>query len=289
MSLRNSLPLFGLLLSAGCAADAMSDGEAGVGGKADSFAASELVVVYNGTVCITAPCPSFTVMDSAGEVSVVADVVFPEGADLDAAHAAMSDAGLRLAGAIDPGEWSPGQPGDVVLVHSVVAPIGHAAPFDNGTRCIVAPCPSWTVLHETGAFQRVDEIDLSMLELVDDDMMGELYAGRLLVGGFVLPGAPGFADRFVVTSHANVLNDDYDVQGGIVCITDPCPAYLASNSNGDPVPLDDIDLAALQLSAEELARVERAIGDGTATLRGFFNPADEAAILHVTMIVPSAE
>jgi hypothetical protein len=292
MSQRIALPLFGLLLSAGCAADAMSDDVPGAGGKADSFLASELVVVANGTVCITAPCPSYTVMDANGAVSVAADVVLPEGVDQDAAFAALHDAGLRVTGAIDVGEWSHGQPGDVVLVQGVVAPVGRAAPFDNGIRCIAAPCPSVTLLHETGEFEQVDDIDLSMVELPEDvldAMQGDLYGGRLLIGGFVLPGGPRIGDRFVVTTAVGVINDDYRVDGGIVCITTPCPSYIVSNSNGDPVDVDDLDLEALELPADELARVEQMIDDGAVRLRGFITSEGDVATLHVTKVLPDAE
>jgi len=294
-----SLPLPLVILLAAACNDPGLDTAYGLPGDV-IFEQPEFVVVANNTACLTNPCPSLTVIGPTGDVSQIADVVLPTGEELAMEH--VYAAGLRLKGVVVLGDWSPGAEGDAFFADSVGEPVGQAAPFFNGVVCFTAPCPSTTVLEEDGSFSQVSGIDLSALDLLPEDadsFRGELYEGRLLVGGFVRSGSwdiGAAGDIFVVTRYGSI-NDDYAVSySGITCNSAPCPNYSAVDSNGDSQLIDSINLDGQELSEEARAELFAELDDGDIELRGFINAVvtegPNALVidtLHVTRILQSAE
>lgn len=292
------LPL-ALLTFAACSAGAIDDSDtAGDLGKADGFGAPRLVVVRNQIACVTAPCPVFTVIDPAGNVSRVADVELPD--DPIGEFEAIGLNGLAVEGVIVLGDWSPNQSGDVLVVDRVVSRVGAGAPIFNGVVCFTAPCPSYTVIADDGNHSDVAGVDLSALDLpeqTEQDIYSDLAEGRLLLGGYVRHGSwnPGDSgDVFVATRFATVL-DDYTMQfANIACVTLPCPTWTGVDSAGDVHFFDDLDIEGLGLSDREATDLFEKLHGSSATLRGYaskvevelFSGPTTTYTFHVTQLVP---
>jgi hypothetical protein len=194
--LHTSLPLASLLLL-GCAVSGEElDAIADPGGKADIVGSAELLFVYdNGTRCIVAPCPSYTVITAAGESFPAAGVVIPGDPDGEA-RAALHQGGLLVEAEVEFGSWDPFEPGTVVHALSIVGPAEeHVALYEvrlSGVFCITSPCPTWSVTDEDGTEELVAGIELGALDLepeAEEELLGQLVSGAVLARGFIAYGS----------------------------------------------------------------------------------------------------
>lgn len=109
-----------------------------------------------------------------------------------------------------------GSPAPGASAAGTPASMAHATPMpqtsrtwtvkDNGKRCFVAPCPSWTATDAAGASVDVTDIDLSALKLSPKDADAarqKLYKGGKVEGTIktVPKAGPGGDGTVLVVTH----------------------------------------------------------------------------------------
>lgn len=165
--------------------------------------------------------------------------------------------------------------------------------YDNGTRCVTAPCPSFTAIAQNG-----ERLSLSTIMFADDidgaAAMEQLRSGGLLVAGQIdvdswAPGEPG-TELTVV----EVLQPagEYQVRSsGIQCVTDPCPMWSLTALDGTALgEFADIDLAFLGLAPDQETTLRQRLYTSGGVVRGWlaensWQPGASGDILHVVEVV----
>ena len=251
----------------------------------------ELFVFANGVVCITAPCPSFTVVTPDGASLPVADVVLPAGTD-EQAQTALFNGGLVVEGVVEQGLWAPGGTGTVVRATAIVDEAQDFLVFRNGIVCIMAPCPSFTAVSADGQATQISGLDLEAFAH-DPDLFTQVLGGEIVVKGFIKRGtwAPLQNGDVLVVSKIAGATQEFQVQSsGIVCVVAPCPVWSVTNAAGVEQKAARVDLTALRLLGEEAEAEVLATLHAGATVRGFlsagpWSPFATGDVLFVTEIV----
>ncbi len=148
--------------------------------------------------------------------------------------------------------------------------------FDNGLRCLIEPCFSWT-LRSADEQVEVSDIDISTLGLSPEEeekLVSELADGRRLVRGFLRDGpvGPGGVGKTLVLTELPDVGETYRVESsGIVCITWPCPTLIArADGDEEGVLFSDLDVRPLGLSDREVEVLPEELSRGLWLVRGVF-------------------
>lgn len=240
----------------GCAtADDVDDswGESEAGGKADGFRDSGTVffVYDNHRVCVTAPCPSYTVITPGAVRFDVARVTAER--DGEAAVPLLATGGVLVNGAVEDGSWQPGEEGPGLRIEKVIEP---------AEGYLVARQPEDSVhpfaLVGAGEIENgIDRIDLEGFVATDD---GTQTLATLVTGEWAAKGFLGHDDTgervFFVTASAGSSYPCAVVASGIQCVTDPCPLWRLESMDGQPLGYASaVDVGYLGLGDKESARI----------------------------------
>ncbi len=147
--------------------------------------------------------------------------------------------------------------------------------FDNGIRCLVEPCFSWT-LRSSDEQVDVSGIDISPLGLSPEEeekLVSELADGRRLVRGYLRDepvGPGGVGKTLVITALPKPVGEFYHVEdSGITCVTWTCPYWLArADGDDEGVLFTDLDVRPLGLSDKEVEVLLRELFQGVWRVRG---------------------
>jgi len=240
------------------ACDAVDDIDDGSGreveGKADDGArdSGTIFFVYdNHRVCITAPCPSYTLI-TPGAVSIdVARVTV----DPQAAEAAplLANGGALVHGAFENGGWNRGDKGPGLAIDELLAP---AKPYLVARHAGGAAAP-YAVVNAEGIDHHVDRIDLDGFVAADDDQdLATLIAGDWAAKGFLAQSDTGEVVLFA-TATAGVTAPCMVSASDIECVTDPCPVWKLTSMEGAPLgTASRVELGYLHLSEQDEANAE---------------------------------
>lgn len=209
-------------------------------------------VYANERVCITAPCPVYTVITPGGVRFDVARVIVEPGAER--ANRLLDRGGLLTKGEILNGSWLPGRRGPALRIwHAGEAartylvaehPAGHEYPY-----CTVA---AKDVNHE------VEAVDLEGLVPTDMDCPQEvdtLVTGEWATKGFLTRSDTGETVLYASRA-AGETTAFYAISSGIECVTYPCPIWALYSEGGAPLGnAARLDLSFMLLSEAETAAV----------------------------------
>jgi hypothetical protein len=123
--------------------------------------------------------------------------------------------------------------------------------FGNGVVCVMAPCPSFTVITADGAKLPVANVVLP--KGAGAQAQQALFQGGLVVEGVVEQGLWAPHGTGTVVRASAIIDEAQDYllfRNGIVCITAPCPSISAVGRNGDVVHIAGVDLLAVGGDAE---------------------------------------
>jgi hypothetical protein len=251
-----------LVAAVGCVGSPPDDGDEYTVGAEDALRedGTTFFVYANERVCVTAPCPSYTVITPGGVRFDVARVKVEPGAER--AKRLLHAGGLLVKGAVVNGSWLPGQAGPSLTIRRageaardyLVAEHDehHAYPY-----CTVA---TREVNHE------VDTIDLEGLVPTNLDVPQEietLVAGEWATKGFLTHSDTG-ETVFYASLAAAKTETFYVVSSGIECVTAPCPIWSVYAPDGTPLGnAARLDLSFMMLSdADTAALHDRLFHDG---------------------------
>jgi hypothetical protein len=228
-------------------------------------------VYDNQRVCVTAPCPSYTVITPGGVRFDVARVIVEPGAER--ADRLLRTGGLLTRGTILNGSWQPGRPGpglsirhagEAARIHLVAEhPAGHDHPY-----CSVA---TREVNHE------VDAVDLEGLVPAPGmdcpQEVDTLVNGDWATKGFLTRSDTGETVLYASMA-AGETEDFHAISSGIECVTLPCPIWALSTADGKPLGnAARLDLSFLLLSPAETAALEDKLFRSGGLVRGFLDRA----------------
>ena len=268
------------------------DSAGGADGKFDSFRddGTMFFVHHNGRVCITAPCPSFTVITPGGARFEVARVLVERGAE--AATPLLTTGGVLVEGGLENGSWQPGQAGPALRVKRPIEPAqaylvhkhagGAAAPFALVTM--------------KGIDHDVDQIDLEGYVPADieaEQTLATLVTGQWATRGFLAHGDTG--ERVLhATLGVGVSTPCLVAASGIECVSAPCPVWSLESMEGAPLGnASRLELGWTHLPApEQQAIVDRLFAEGGAVYgwlaEGSWEEAGTGDVLLVVSVLDEA-
>ncbi len=225
-------------------------------------------VYANQRVCITAPCPSYTVITPGGVRFDVARVIIEPGAER--ADRLLDAGGLLTRGSVLNGSWQPGQPGPGLRIwearnaarNYLVAehPDDHEYPY-----CTVA---TRQVNHE------VDGVDLEGLVPTPMNVpqnVETLLAGQWATKGFLTRSDTGETVLYASRA-AGKTRSFYAISSGIACVTQPCPVWDLYSADGKWLGnAARLDLSFLMLSDAETAAVQDKLFRTGGTVVGYLD------------------
>ena len=207
-------------------------------------------VYANQRVCITAPCPVYTVITPGGVRFDVARVIVEPGAER--ANRLLDTGGLVTKGAIVNGTWLPGRRGPALRIWEA----GEAA-----RSYLVAEHPDdheypYCTVSTRNVNHEVDAVDLEGLVPTDLECPQEvetLVAGEWATRGFLTRSDTGETVLYASRA-AGETKAFYAVSSGIECVTSPCPIWSIYSSDGTPLGnAARLDLSFMLLSDAETA------------------------------------
>lgn len=238
-----------------------------VEGKADEGARESGTIFFvhdNHRVCLTAPCPSYTLITPGAVRLEVARVeIDPEAGD---AAALLTSGGALVHGALEDGSWTPGAKGPALVIHQVLAA---AKPYlvarhDGGAAAL------YMVVNGEGQDHEVDRIDLAGYRPTDPEKtLATLVSGQWAARGFLARSDTGEGVLFV-TGAAGAPIPCRVSASDIECVTAPCPMWAMESMEGEPLgDASSLELAYLQMPEEEVAAVEAALYAGGGPVIGW--------------------
>jgi hypothetical protein len=266
-----ALPLFLVATALGCA-DSSDDLDEATVDTDDAFRedGTTFFVYANQRICVTAPCPSYTVITPGGVRFDVARVIVEPGAER--AKRLLDKGGLLIKGAVVSDSWLPGRPGPGLRIsHAGEAARDYlVAEHDDHHAYPYCTVATREVDHE------VDAVDLEGLVPTDLDVPQEietLVAGQWATKGFLTHSDTG-ETVFYASRAAGETEAVYVVASGIECVTLPCPIWSLYSADG--TPLGDaarLDLSFMMLSEADTAALhDRLFREGGLVL-GYLDEA----------------
>lgn len=283
--------LFSLSALACDATDDFDDGSGeAVEGKADDGArdSGTIFFVYdNQRVCITAPCPSYTLITpGAVRLDVARLEIEPDAAE---ATALVADAGALVHGTFESGSWKPGAPGPGLVIDRVLEP---AKPYLVARHDGGAAAP-YAVVNAEGMDHHVDRIDLDGFlpgDSDDDQTLASLVSGQWAARGFLARSDTGEGVLFV-TGAAGASIPCLVAASDIECVTAPCPIWEMASMDGEPLGnAARVELAYLQLPEDDEATIEgKLLASGGAVFgwlaEGSWDPGHRGDVLLVVRLL----
>ncbi len=243
---------------------------ANVGSEADAIRddGTTFFVYANQRVCVTAPCPSYTVITPGGVRFDVARVIVEPGAER--AYRLLDTGGLLTKGAVLNGSWQPGRRGPGLRIwHAGEAarsylvaehPDGHEYPY-----CTVT---TREVNHE------VDAVDLEGLVPSDLDCPQEvdtLVTGEWAAKGFLTRSDTGETVLYASRA-AGETAEFYAISSGIECVTLPCPVWSLYSADGRPLGnAARLDLSFMLLSDTDAAALHDTLFRKGGVVQGYLD------------------
>ncbi len=159
--------------------------------------------------------------------------------------------------------------------------------YDNGIRCVTAPCPSYTAISQTGERIEVSEVELpfeATTSAIDSIAWGGVVAEGTLRHGSWMPGDVGTVlgiERIIGAAEQYLV---------LEIGRPPVERYRAIASDGTIVRLTDVDLTDLRAAPDEPLPTLDGLTRGRWATCGFVatNPAGQT-LLFSTMRAGFAE
>ena len=268
MTRTTGLSILFVATALGCATPLVDDDEdeASVSSTAETLRddGTTFFVYANRRVCVTAPCPSYTVITPGGVRFDVARVIVDPGAER--AYRLLDTGGLVTRGAIVNGSWLPGRRGPALRIWRAgeAARSFLVAEHDDGHEYPYCSVATRAVNHE------VDGVELDGLVPTDIDVpleLDTLLAGDWATKGFLTRSDTG--ETLLYTSQAaGRTRAFYAIASGIECVTLPCPVWSLYATDGTPLGnAARLDLSFMLLSdADTAARHDKLFRAGGIVL-----------------------
>ncbi len=247
------------LTALGCAAGDPVDEEwsSSESGKADGLRESGTVffVYDNHRVCVTAPCPMYTVITPGGVRFDVARLLTDDTVEARSALPYAADGGVLVNGAYVRGSWKQGRPGPAIRIETPIDPaqayLVHRHASDAGAPYAVVTANE--INHD------VDRIDLEGYLPADiecEQNLATLEDGEWATRGFLARSDTGETTLFATTGVADSMT--YAVRpSGIECVTWPCPEWSVESPDGVFLGYASrLELAYLHISDKDAAALE---------------------------------
>lgn len=225
-------------------------------------------VYANQRVCVTAPCPSYTVITPGGVRFDVARVIVEPGAER--AYRLLDRGGLLTTATVLNGSWIPGQRGPGLRIWQAREPARNylVAEHSDGHEYPYCSVASRAVNHE------VDAVDLDGLVPADigvEQDIDTLLAGEWATKGFLTRSDTG-ETVFYGSRAAGKTRTFYAVSSGIACVTEPCPVWDLYTADGTPLGnAARLDLSFLLLSDADAAALHDKLFRAGGTVSGYLD------------------
>jgi|GEM_PF-6785669 len=253
------------------------------------YDADEIVVFDLDLVCVTAPCPTYLLIDRLGFENYAASVTTADGQPLPAGT--IPPEGLVVRGEFHPGDWTPGAPGSALSINESMGTPVEFLPYDaSAATASVGHDGSVNLLsanHEN-LWAHSMELDLLGLDAETEQTVADwLYRGRLVVTGWLTYDWWGGWSTLYVTG-VREATQMYTVQPtGKQCVTDPCPYWAVSDMTRDNVTevasIDFRVMGANEIDQRALLRdMEEGLPFVALVLAGEWTPDATGAVMYIT-------